>query len=261
MQAETFGGPAIVYSGLMADGGYCKGMLGDFEEAFADFDRALKNAILYGNTTVQGFSEFYSGMVYLNLGDWKTARVHLQKGIKLSEETSFFLTLALSWSGLGLAEAELSNPEGGIEFVEKGLKIQRNANIDWFMCFHFFSLGICHCYTGDLTRAIDLMKEAYRLAENSQEKHYAGKSLIWLGRLTGLADSHKKDDAFEYIQRGLKILNGLETKPDVAIAHLFLGELYWKQNMPDKASSYLNEAAEMFKVMGMDSWLVKTQAI
>jgi hypothetical protein len=63
------------------------------------------------------------------------------------------------------------------------------------------------------------MGQAYRLAESSQEKHNFGKSLIWLGRVTGLADLHKKDEAIEYIQRGLKMLNNLETKPDVAIAH------------------------------------------
>jgi tetratricopeptide (TPR) repeat protein len=261
MQAETFGGPAIVYPALMVLCGYSKGMLGDFKGALADCDRAVKNAVSYGNTPAKLFSEFWSGMVYLNRGDWKTARNHLQKGIKLSEETSFSLTLALAWSGLGLAEAELANPEGGIKFVEKGLKIQREANIDWHMCFHFFSLSICHCYTGDLIKASDLMEEAYRLAENSQERPYAGKSLIWLGRLTGLADSHKKNEAIEYIQRGLKILSALQTKPDVSIAYLFLGEIYWSLGLADKASSFLKKAAEMFEEMGMDYWLDKTQEV
>jgi hypothetical protein len=36
------------------------------------------------------------------------------------------------------------------------------------------------------------MKAAYRRSENNQEKHEIGKSLIWLGRVTGLADPHKK---------------------------------------------------------------------
>jgi class 3 adenylate cyclase/tetratricopeptide (TPR) repeat protein/ribosomal protein L40E len=261
MQAETFGGPGIVYSGLMGDGGYSKGMLGDFEGALADCDRALKNAISYGNNPVQGFSEFYLGMVYLNRGDWKTAKVHLQKGIKLSEETSFFLPLALSLSGLGLAEAELANPEGGIEFVEKGLKIQREANIDWLICFHFFSLGICHCNTGDLIKAIDLMEEAYRHAENSHAKHYTGKSLIWLGRLTGMADSKNINEAIEYIQKGLKILEALQTKPDISIAYLFLGEIYWSLGLAEKAASFMKKASEMFEEMGMDYWLDKTQEV
>jgi tetratricopeptide (TPR) repeat protein len=105
------------------------------------------------------------------------------------------------------------------------------------------------------------MKEAYRLSEKNQEKHYAGKSLIWLGRMTGKADSHKQNEAIEYIQRGLKILSALQTKPDVSIAYLFLGEIYWSLGLADKAAGFLKKAPEMFEEMGMDYWLDKTHEI
>jgi len=260
-QAETFGGPSNVYSALMVVCGYSKGMLGDFKEALALCDTALKNAIAFGNTPVQGIAEYYFAMVFLNRGDWKTARAHLQKSIAIGEKTSFFQWLALAWGGLGLAEAELTNPEGGKKFIEKGLKIQRDANIDWLMCDLVYALGICHYYSGDITRAVDLMQEAYRLAKKNHEEHYAGKSLIWLGRVTALADLHKQSEAIELIQRGLKILIDLETKPDVAVAHLFMGELFWNLGHSDQASSNLNEAAAMFEDMGMESWLARTRGI
>ena len=105
------------------------------------------------------------------------------------------------------------------------------------------------------------MKEAFRLSEKNQEKHYAGKSLIWLGRLTGKAESQKENEAVEYIQRGLKILSALQTKPDVSIAHLFLGEIYWSLGLANKAACFLKNAAAMFEEMGMDYWLDKTQDI
>ena len=35
------------------------------------------------------------------------------------------------------------------------------------------------------------------MSEKNQEMHYAGKSLIWLGRVEGLADSHKKNEAID----------------------------------------------------------------
>ena len=124
-----------------------------------------------------------------------------------------------------------------------------------------FSLCICNFYSGDLARAIEQMEEAYRLAERNQEKHNAGKSLIWLGRLTGLEDSPNINKAIDHIQRGLKILNDLETSPDVAISHLFLGELYWNLSNTDKASSHLKTASEMFEEMGMNNWLDKARAI
>ncbi len=63
------------------------------------------------------------------------------------------------------------------------------------------------------------------------------------------------------IQRGLKILSALDTKPDVSIAHLFLGELYSNLGHAGRASGFLKEAAKMFEEMGMEYWLNKTQAI
>jgi tetratricopeptide (TPR) repeat protein len=229
--------------------------------ALADCDKALKNAISYGNTPVQGISEYYLAMVFLNRGDWETAKSHLQNGVKLCEETSFMQWLAMAWGGLGIAEAELGNPEGGIQHAEQGLTVHRDANINWFTGYHFFSLGICHFYLQDLARSIDLLKEAYRLSDKSQENHYTGKSLIWLGRVTGLADSRNKDEAIEYTNRGLEILRALQTKPDISIAHLFLGELYRNLGRVDQAAKYLKEAAEMFEEMGMDSWEVQTHTI
>ena len=261
MQSQTFGGPSNVYSALMVVGGYSKGMLGDFEVALANCDTAIKNAITHGNKPVHGISEYYLGMVFLNRGDWKNAKVHLQIGAKFCEKTSFIQWLALAWGGLGIAEAELGNPEGGIQHAEQGLAVHRDANINWFAGYHFFSLGVCHFYLRDLTRSIKLFKEAYRLSDKSREKHYTGKSLIWLGRATGLADSRDEDEAIEYINRGLEILRTLQTKPDISIAHLFLGEIYRNLGRTDRATSFLREAAEMFEEMGMDFWKVKTHEI
>jgi hypothetical protein len=105
------------------------------------------------------------------------------------------------------------------------------------------------------------MKESYGLSEKLQERHSVGKSLTWLGRMTGKEDSLKENEAVEYIQRGMKILNTLETKPDISIALLFLGELYGDLGRADKASGFLKEAAKMFEEMGMEYWLVKTQEV
>jgi tetratricopeptide (TPR) repeat protein len=260
-QAETFGGPANVYPVLTVWCGCSMGMLGDFEGALTLCERAVVDAASFGSILTQGMSEYFYGMVFMNRGEWETAKVHLQNSIKHCEETSFFQWLALAWSGLGLAEAVLSDSELGRKYVEKGLMIHRDTHIDWHTSVHILSLGICHYQSGDFGKTIDLMKEAYRLSEKNQEKHYAGKSLIWLGRMMGKADSHKKNEAIETIKRGSEILSALQTKPDVSIAYLFLGELYWSLGLADKASSFLKKAAEMFEEMGMDYWLDKTQEI
>ena len=145
--------------------------------------------------------------------------------------------------------------------AEQGLTVHRDANISGFAGYHFFSLGVCHFYSQDLSRSIEMLEQACRLSDKSRENHFSGKSLIWLGRVTGLANSRNKNEAIEYINRGLTILRTLQTKPDILIAHLFLGELYRNLGRKDRAAKFLKEAAEMFEEMGMDSWKVKTHKI
>jgi tetratricopeptide (TPR) repeat protein len=260
-EKETFGGPANVYPAMLSGGGYGMGMLGDFEGALNFCEKGLTDAGSYGNKMTQGISEYYYGFVLMNRGDWEMAKGHLQKGIQLCEEASFLQPLALVWSGLGVCDAVTGDPEGGRAHVEKGLKIHREAHIEWNSPILLYSLGLCHFYSGDLGKAIDVMEEAYGLSEKSQERHSSGKIQIWLGRMTGKADSQKENEAVETIQKGLKILSALETRPDVSIGHLFLGELYKNLGRVGKASGPLKEAAEMFEEMGMDYWLKKTRAI
>jgi tetratricopeptide (TPR) repeat protein len=241
--------------------GYCMAMLGDFEGGLRLCEKGLADAVSFGNTSTQGISEYYYGYVFLKRGEWETAKGHLLNAIKLCEETSFLQPLALAWTGLGLAEAVLGDPEGGRRHVEKGFKIHRDTHIEWHTSVHILSLGICHYHLGDLDKAIDLIKEAYRLSEKSHEMHSAGRSLIWLGRLTGKVDPEKGDEAIETVQNGLKILSTLQTRPDVSIAHLFLGELYRELGRADEASEQLKKSAEMFEEMGMAYWLDKTKGI
>jgi tetratricopeptide (TPR) repeat protein len=260
-EKETFGGPANVYPAMLAALGFSTGMLGDFERGLKFCEKALAGAVSYGNKMTHGISEYYYGSVFMNRGEWEKAKVQLRRGIKLCEEASFFQPLALAWTGLGLSGAMLGDAEGGKPYVEKGLKIHRDAHIEWHTSIHYYSLSVCHYHSGNLGKAIDLMKEAYGISEKSQEKHSVGKSLVWLGWMTGKADSRNEMEAVETIQRGLKTLSALETKPDVAIARLFLGELYWNMGRVDKASGFLKEAAGMFEEMDMDFWLNETQNI
>ena len=88
-----------------------------------------------------------------------------------------------------------------------------------------------------------------------------GKSLTWLGRMRGKTEPPESDEANEYIERGLKILETLSTKPDLSMGHLFLGELYANRGLKAKAMENLKKAEGMFEEMGMDYWLNETRAV
>lgn len=127
---------------------------------------------------------------------------------------------------------------------------------------------------GDYKKAIDLASRVTNQIEKNQmqAETFGGPANVYLVLAAFCACSMGMlgdfegaltlcERAAEYIQRGLKILSALQTKADVSIAHLFLGEIFWSLGLADKAAGYLKKAAEMFEEMGMDYWLDKTQEI
>jgi tetratricopeptide (TPR) repeat protein len=76
-----------------------------------------------------------------------------------------------------------------------------------------------------------------------------------------MADSSKRNEAEEFIQSGIEILESLRTRPDLSIGYLFLGELYLGSDLREKAEEYLRKAEKNFRDMGMDHWSAETERI
>ena len=68
-------------------------------------------------------------------------------------------------------------------------------------------------------------------------------------------------EAERRIEEGLEILTELDTKPDISIGHLFLGELYAQSNQEEAAATHLRAAEALFKEMSMDYWIEETGKI
>ena len=67
--------------------------------------------------------------------------------------------------------------------------------------------------------------------------------------------------AEECILKGIKIFDDLKLKPLHAQGFHFLGELYTETGQQDKALKNLKKAEGLFREMGMDYWLAKTQKL
>ena len=260
-ESETFGGPTNVYPALLSISGNNSAYLGNFEEAKALVEKGLKAAKIYANPMTLGICHLNYGWVQLNKGEAKPASEHFSSSIRCFEDAKFMQPLAFAWTGSGLAHLILGDPETGKNHVEKGLTIHREAGIVWNLSLHVYSLGICHHSAGDLKSAQDSFEEALRLSQDNQEKFIEGKSRTWLGRILWLVDSSKRNEAEGLIQSGIEILESLETRPDLSIGYLFLGELHLGGGMRERAEEYLRKAEKNFRHMGMDHWSAETERL
>jgi len=184
---------------------------------------------------------------------------------KTQRESDLFTGSVNSYCALcaycGLSMGNLGNFKEGKIFLEKGLRIQEDNGIELNLSVHQLLLGVIHLQMSDLINARSFVDEALRLSKKYNEKRVEGMSWIWLGKILEKTEPPQIDKAEESILKGIKILHELQLKPNYALGHLFLGELYLNTNEKEMAIKNLKKAEGMFQEMGMDSWLARTQEV
>ena len=208
-----------------------------------------------------GSVEFQYGSFFHTKGDWKAASEHYRKSITYNEQVKFRHLVCWGWGGLGNVYTYLGDPETGRSYGEKGLKMQKDASIEWFMGWQHLCLGDTYLRMNDLKNARTSMEEAVRFCEKNHERQFEALAWIFLGRILGRTDTEHIDKAEECMLRGVKISDEQKAKPFYALGHLFLGELYAHSGQKEKALEHLTKAETMFQEMGMDYWLATAREI
>ena len=260
-QSDFFGQSMNVYSALCGRCGACIASLGNFNEAEAVLEKGLYNATAIGDLRALAFVELYFGHMFWEKGAWERAKEHYEICIKYSQEIKWPLPLSLAWSGLGYACSFLGDQVTAGKNIEKGLKIQLDAGIEFWISQHYVFLSAVRFNSGDLKGALGFIKTALQLSQKNATKFMEGQSWIWMGRIVGRSEPSRKDKAEKYILRGINILEKLELKPFYTLGRFFLGEFYLDAGQREKAAKNLKKADGMFQEMGMDYWLGKAQRV
>ncbi|MFC1859015.1 adenylate/guanylate cyclase domain-containing protein [Thermodesulfobacteriota bacterium] len=252
---------AKYYSSLCATYAWSLGNLGEFKKGEALFQKGLSIAAEVNDTRTLGMIETSYG-IFLGLrGDGRGAVKWCKNGIKRYEQVKMVISLGTAWGFLGYGYVLSSDPQKGLECIERGLKIQRNAGIEMYLSVFYWYKGQCYFDMGDLRSAQKAFKKALELSKKNSEKQFEGVCYTWLGRIMGKADQSKSTEAEQSILKGIKILEQLKIKTWYAVGYLFLGELYADTGQNRTAMENLTKAKLMFQEMGMDHWLGKTHKV
>jgi len=260
-EPDFFNMPMNVYSAFCVYLGCSMGMIGNFKQGAAFCDKGLHYALQLGDLRSIVIAELYYGIFLYAKGEWEIAVEHYKNCIKYSEEISWLYALGLAWTGLGTAVNHLGDPQTGIEYIQKGIKILSSAGVKANLWWHYFELSDAHLALGDLKSALDCVTKALKLALGNNEKWGEGQSRVWLGRILAKSDPSQRDKAEESILKGINIVEELRLKSLYSPGYLFLGEVYADIGEKYKALETLKKAEEMFKKMGMDYYLAKTQEV
>jgi tetratricopeptide (TPR) repeat protein len=257
----TFGRAAATYPISCALYGFSIGALGNFEQGEVICEKGLSFAREKGHLRTLGLTEIYYGILYMLKGDANLTIKHAQNCVKYCEEAKFIIVLGYAYTVLGAGYYFRGDQETARHHIEKGIKIQQDIGVLAQLSWHYLFLSMTLFDMGDQKKALDSIEQALKLSQKNNEKGVEGISRIWLGRILSKTDPSQRDKSEESILQGIQILEPLQIKPWYSEGYLALGELYTDMGQKDKALENLNKAKGMFKEMGMDYYLAKTQAV
>lgn len=246
------------YSALLAICGAAMGYLGNFREGQALCEKGLRFALETNDPYSLVITELHCGLLFNVKGDGGDAVKHSENGIRYSEKTQLLVLSGLLWASAGFGHLLLGHLETARNHAEKALRIQ-NEGIPFKLSLTYWLLAMVNLESNDFKNARRYIEKALELSQRNNERDLEAISKISLGRILGREEKPQYDTAEEYILQGMKGLGELNLKAWSAHGYLSLAELYAKMGQLMKARRYFEEARRMFKEMGMDYWLGRTQ--
>ena len=250
-ESDYFGGMTNIYSILKSFIGYSMGVMGDFTNGLVTCENALASAVRFAGPETIGVCEVQLGSLHLLKGSHGPALNFIGDGVRHLEEAHFYWHLPFCRSMFGLAETFLGNPRSGLVHIEKALAENRKIGIEWRRSVLLFNLGVCRYGLADYQPAMQAMNDAHVLSVESGQRYVAGKALTWLGRIHFRLDPQSNETASGLICQGIEILGELDLQPELALGHLFLGEIYTRSGKRALSAEHLGRARQMFQDLGM----------
>ena len=257
-ESASFSKGFNTYSALLAIRGAAMGYLGNFKEGQALCEKGLRFALETDDPYSLTMIELHYGLLFSVKGDAGNAVKHFENGITYSEKTQLLVLSGILWASSGFGHLLLGNLETARNHAEKALRIQIEG-IPFKLSLSYWLQAMVDLESDNLKSARRYIEKALELSQRHNERDQEAISKISLGRILGREGKSQRHEAEEYILQGMKELGELNLKPWIAHGYLALAELCANAGQLIKARKYLGKGRRMFREMGMDYWLDRTQ--
>jgi DNA-binding NtrC family response regulator/tetratricopeptide (TPR) repeat protein len=237
---------------------------------------------------------------YAELGEFEAAARRGREGILIAESVDHPYTLANACAGIGGAHARRGDLAEAIAILERGLELCRSWTLSLWFPRVATSLGEVFVLAGRAAEAVALLEqaerqsrtmrvvrgrgplltclaEAYlaagrredavdsvRVARELAREHGEGGHEAWALRLEGEIGSRGEPSelavARERLLEALARASGLEMRPLAAHCRAALGRLHLRAGKREDAERHLQEAARLYRELGMTRWLGGAEA-
>ncbi|MGH7308906.1 MAG: ATP-binding protein, partial [Candidatus Rokuibacteriota bacterium] len=235
--------------------------LGEFAEARARGEEAVRLAETVGHPLSIAIGDFAGGLVCIRQGDLKRAQALLERGHGLCQAADMPVVLIQVAGTLGHAYALAGHVETGLRLLTQAVEHAVGIRFMYLHALIVSWLAEAHLQIGRVTDARTLAERALAIARDQRERGHEA----WARRLLGAIAAHAEPAAIAESEaayrQALDLATELGMRPLAAHCHLGLGTLYHRARRPGAARQELATAADLFHATQMIAWLPRATEV
>ena len=248
------------YSVSQSATAFCFAELGEFDQAVLHAERAVKFAQTLDILYLRAMADAWLGSVHLRKGDFQQALHLAQRWLQTYAAADLPMAQLIMAAFLG----EVFNVSGQLDdaaaLFERTWQFAESKSIFSYGQPVLALLGDAHGRAGRIDEAVTTGQRALELARKVGQRGHEARTLYLLGNIYGYGASANANRAREHYHQALVLAHELGMRPLAAQCHFALGELAKKAGEKRGAQEQLSMALSMFREMGMQFWLEKTEA-
>jgi tetratricopeptide (TPR) repeat protein len=239
--------------------GWCLAEMGDFAEAMARGEEALRIAreVEHPGGLVMAYRTL--GFVSLRRGAIPQAIPPLERGVELCRVAQVRILFDITAAHLGFAYALSGHLSQGVTLMEEALADTEATGATHHPLLLAY-LGEAHLLGGRRDDAVAVGRRALDLAHRQKERGNEAWVLRLLGDIAAHRESCDLESAEGHYAQALARAEELGMRPLAAHCHLGLGKLYRRTGKQARAQEHLVTATTMYREMDMGFWLEKAEA-
>jgi tetratricopeptide (TPR) repeat protein len=202
------------------------------------------------------------GSLYLCKGDLHQAISAVEHGLRICRDTMLdnLLLFRIVVSRLGYAYALSGRIAEALTLLEQAIEWTPSRRAAVATRQYIAWLGEVYLMAGRRDEAVDLAGQALELSRAFNERGHQVWALRLLGEIAARRKPPEHDQARDYYQEALALVQELSMRLLLSHCYLGLGTLDAKISHREQADAELSTAIELYRAMDMTFWLPQAEA-
>ena len=235
--------------------------LGEFEEAEM---WALQGSELAGqvrNNFSTAFMQATYGLKCLRNGELDTALQQLNEANTLVHDLDIQSIFSFVAGSLGHAFLLSGRPEDALPIIEEAVRPKNLDSSIISSVYPLTALSEALRLNGKLIKAFKTTEEALRIYRQNEEHCFGAWTLLVMAKIQSDRGSETSEQARQTFQQAKDLATKLKMRPLLAHCSLEFGKFYARTGDVEKALLEINDAAELFRSLGMKFWMPEAEAL